>query len=39
MVDTLIFDFAGVVTKENFTPALLRACKEKLGLDELVVKK
>lgn len=38
MIDTLIFDFAGVVTKENFTPALLRACREELGLNEQDVK-
>jgi len=34
MIDTIIFDFAGVVTKENFRPVLIRKCKEKFGLDE-----
>lgn len=34
MINTIIFDFAGVVTKENFLPVLIRECKEKFGLDE-----
>lgn len=34
MINTIIFDFADVVTKENFLPVLIRECKEKFGLNE-----
>lgn len=33
MINTIIFDFAGVVTKTNFLPVLIKECEEKLGLD------
>lgn len=39
MINTIIFDFAGVVTKENYLPVLIKACKEKFGLDEVEFKR
>jgi putative hydrolase of the HAD superfamily len=34
MIKTIIFDFAGVLTKENFMPALARLLKANFSIDE-----
>lgn len=39
MINTIIFDFAGVVTKVNFLPTVMKACKEEFGLDEAEFKR
>lgn len=33
MINTIILDFAGVMTKEDFLPVLARECGRRLGLD------
>lgn len=33
MINTIIFDFAGVVSKTNFLPVLIKDCEEKMGMD------
>ncbi len=33
MLNILIFDFTGVITKENFFPAFSRECQSKLGMN------
>jgi putative hydrolase of the HAD superfamily len=38
MIKTIIFDFAGVLTKENFMPVLARLLKANLSIDEEVFK-
>jgi putative hydrolase of the HAD superfamily len=38
MITTIIFDFAGVLTKENFMPVLARLLKAKFFIDEELFK-
>ncbi len=33
MIDTVIFDFAGVITKTNFISSLIKECEDKFGMD------
>ena len=39
MINTIIFDFAGVITRTNFLPALIKECEEKFGMDGAEFKK